>query len=503
MNPARLLVALCLCFPGAIGAAAPEQAAVLERSAPEEQGVSSRALLAFVNTAEKKVDALHSFVLLRHGKVVAEGWWAPYAAEEPHMLFSLSKSFTSTAVGLAISEGKLSLTDPVLKFFPESAPAEPSKNLAAMRVKDLLRMQTGQTSENIDPFPFRTNQDLVKVFLALPVTYKPGTHFAYNTEATYMLSAIVQKVTGQTVLEYLKPRLFNPLGIANPAWEASAQGISLGGFGLRVRTEDIARFGQLYLQKGKWKGAQLVPESWVQEATSLQTSNGSNPDSDWDQGYGYQFWRCRHGFYRGDGAFGQLCIVMPEYDAVLAVTAGTGDMQGELNAVWDTLLPAFSGAKLPADPEGERALMEKLAGLKLPALAGPASSPAEAHVSGRRYALPPNSRNMESVTYESGRDGGPATMTVRISGADQRVTCGSGTWTRGVFKDGLEEEFAVASSGAWTGENTFTAVLCKYQTPFIATFRLKFAGDEVEMTVHMNVALNGAKDLVLTGKAQP
>ncbi len=503
MNPTRLLAALCLCFPGAIGAAAPDPGAGLERSVPEEQGVSSRALLAFVNTAEKKVDALHSFVLMRHGKVVAEGWWAPYAAEEPHVLFSLSKSFTSTAVGLAISEGKLSLTDPVLKFFPESAPAEPSKNLAAMRVKDLLRMQTGQTLENIDPFPFRTDQDLVKVFLALPVTYKPGTHFAYNTEATYMLSAIVQKVTGQTVLEYLKPRLFDPLGIANPTWEASAQGISLGGFGLHVRTEDIARFGQLYLQKGKWKGAQLVPESWIQEATSLQTSNGSNPDSDWDQGYGYQFWRCRHGFYRGDGAFGQLCIVMPEYDAVLAVTAGTGDMQGEMNAVWDTILPAFGGATLPADPEGDKALSEKLASLKLPALAGPASSPAEAHVSGKRYAFPPNSRNMESVTYESGRGGGPATVTVRILGSDQRVTCGSGTWTKGVFKDGLEEEFAVASSGAWSSENTFTAVLCKYQTPFIATYRLKFAADEVEMTIHMTVAFNGAKDLVLAGKAQP
>ena len=132
-----------------------------------------------------------------------------------------------------------------------------------------------------------------------------------------MLSAIVQKATGKTVLDYLKPRLFDPLGIEHPTWETSPQGISAGGFGLSIRTEEIARFGQLYLQHGKWDGKQLVPADWVAAATSLQTSNGSNPLSDWDQGYCYQFWRCTHGAYRGDGAFGQYCIVMPEQDAVV------------------------------------------------------------------------------------------------------------------------------------------------------------------------------------------
>ena len=266
---------------------------------------------------------MHSFMLLRHGHVVAEGWWSPYDAEAPHSLYSLSKSFTSTAVGLAIAEGKLSLDDEVLKFFPEDAPAEPSNNLKAMRVSDLLRMSTGQQTE-----PPRTpDQPWTKTFLAHPVPFKPGTHFLYNTSATYMLSAIVQKATGQTVLDYLRPRLFEPLGIEHPTWETSPQGISAGGYGLSIRTEDIARFGQLYLQKGKWQGKQLVPEAWVEAATSRQTSNGSNPNSDWDQGYGYQFWRCRHGAYRGDGAFGQYCIVLPEQDAVIAITSGVKDMQ--------------------------------------------------------------------------------------------------------------------------------------------------------------------------------
>ena len=158
---------------------------------------------------------------------------------------------------MAIAEGKLSLDDEVLKFFPDDAPAEPSGNLKAMRVSDLLRMSTGHQAEP----PRTAEQPWAKTFLAQPVPFKPGTHFLYNTSATYMLSAIVQKATGKTVLDYLRPRLFEPLGIEKPTWETSPQGISTGGYGLSIRTEDIARFGQLYLQKGKWQGKQLVPAS--------------------------------------------------------------------------------------------------------------------------------------------------------------------------------------------------------------------------------------------------
>src|SRR6187200_1377749 len=143
-----------------------------------------------------------------------------------------------------------------------------------MRIRDLLTMTTGHHDEEIKGFPFGGDENLVKRFLALPVAHKPGTFFVYNTPASYMLSAIVQKVTGQSVLDYLRPRLFDPLGIENPTWEASKQSVSMGGFGLNIRTEDIARFGQLYLQRGKWQGKQLVPESWVDSATSRWMSNG-------------------------------------------------------------------------------------------------------------------------------------------------------------------------------------------------------------------------------------
>jgi CubicO group peptidase (beta-lactamase class C family) len=368
----------------------------LPRSSPEAQGVSSSALLAFIETADQKIASMNSFMLVRHGHVVAEGWWSPYEASSPHSLYSLSKSFTSTAVGLAIAEGKLSLDDEVLKFFPEDAPKELSKNLKSMRVSDLLRMSTGHQAE-----PARTpDRPWTKSFLAQPVPHKPGTHFLYNTSGTYMLSAIVQKATGMTLLDYLKPRLFEPLGIEHPTWETSPQGISAGGYGLSIRTEDIARFGQLYLQKGKWNGKTLVPESWVDAATARQTSNGSNPKSDWDQGYGYQFWRARHNAYRGDGAFGQYCIVIPDQDAVIAITSGVKDMQAVLDLVWDKLLPAMGTSTPAPDDDSRKKLAHTLAGLTLRPQAGSASP---AKVSNKKFVFPANNRGRREGRCDGAR----------------------------------------------------------------------------------------------------
>ncbi len=321
--------------------------------------MSSDGIRAFIEAADRDVHTMHSFMLVRNGYVIAEGWWKPEAAEKPHILFSLSKSFTSTAVGLAIAEGKLSLDDKVLSFFPEEAPAEPPKHLESMRVRDLLTMSTGQDSEP----KFSDTESWVKTFLAHPVPFKPGTHFHYNTPATHICSAIVRKTTGETVLDYLTPRLFQPLGIEAPQWGASPQGNTIGGSGLSLRTEDIAKFGQLYLQKGRWHDRQLVPQEWVEQATARQVSNGSDPQRDWDQGYGFQFWRCRHNAFRGDGAKGQFCVVLPEEQAVIAITAQTKDMQQQLNLVWDLLLPALGSAALPADSAAEAKLQETLKNL--------------------------------------------------------------------------------------------------------------------------------------------
>ncbi len=479
---------------GVVGAEPP----ALPRSTPEAQGIPSSAVLAFVEAAEKNVDALHSLMVLRHGQVVAEGWWEPYRRDDPHVLFSLSKSFTSTGVGLAIAEGRLSLDDTVLSFFPEDAPAEPSDNLKAMRVRDLLAMSTGHHAEDIEKFSFdQTDVPLTRAFLALPVAHKPGTHFVYNTPASYMLSAIVQKATGSTLVDYLRPRLFEPLGIRNPKWDASPQGVSLGGFGLSVTTEDIARFGQLYLQRGEWNGQRLLPAEWVAAATARQTSNGSNPKSDWDQGYGYQFWRCRHGLYRGDGAFGQFCIVMPEQDAVVAITSGTRDMQAVMNLVWDHLLAAMQAAPLPADAPGRERLGQKLASLSLPPQPGRPASPIARQVSGRRYELPKNDDGFEAVGLEIGRE---TTLVLRSGGRETRLPCGRGEWRREGKRlvGGVEQP--VAATGAWTADDTYTVKACLYDTPFCATIGLRFAGDELYFGQELNVAFGPTKRPQLVGR---
>ena len=494
-------IALLLLASSAVATASEPPA--LPRSAPEAQGIPSSAILAFVEAAEKNVDALHSLMVLRHGHVVAEGWWEPYRRDDPHVLFSLSKSFASTGIGLAIAEGKVSADDTVLSFFPEDAPAEPSESLKAMRVRDLLAMSTGHHAADIEGFSYSSVEPpLTRAFLALPVAHKPGTHFVYNTPASYMLSAIVQKATGATLLDYLRPRLFEPLGIRAPKWDASPQGISLGGFGLSVTTEDIARFGQLYLRRGEWNGRRLLPAEWVDAATARQVANGSNPASDWEQGYGYQFWRCRHRAYRGDGAFGQYCIVMPEQDAVIAITSGVRDLQAVLNLVWEHLLPGMKAAPLPSDEPTHARLGRKLASLSLPPPPGRPTSPVARRVSGRVYDLPKNDDGLEAVSVEFGRE---STLVVRAGGREHRVPCGRGEWRRGASmpmgRSRLmdEPEYRVAASGAWTDDDTFTVRACFHETPFCATLRLRFAGDALVLDREMNVGFGPTKRPTLVG----
>jgi CubicO group peptidase (beta-lactamase class C family) len=482
----------------ALSGAADNAASALPRSTPEAQGISSATLLDFVTAADQQVDAMNSFMLVRHGRVVAEGWWSPYSAETPHSMYSLSKSFTSTAVGLAISEGKLSLDDEVLKFFPDAAPAAPGENLKQMRVRDLLTMNTGQHAEDVAKFSFDSTEPLVKLFLSLPVAHKPGTHFWYNTPATFMESAIVQKVTGQTVFDYLKPRLFEPLGIETPTWEMKQQ-YTFGGSGLHIRTEDIARFGQMLLQKGEWNGKQLVPAAWLEMATARQTSNGSNPTSDWDQGYGYNFWRCRPGCYRGDGAFGQFCIVMPAQDAVVAITSGTRDMQSVMNLVWDKILPALQAKSLDPDAAAQNKLAKTLAGLSLHPQLGAAAPGAAAKWSGKTFRFSTNDQKLETVALEFGSANNPVTLILRDNGVDQRIACGNGSWIKGRMTCANFEEQPVAASGAWTADGTYTVKLSFYETPFRLTLDLKFDDEKLFYDCEYNVNFGPTKQPQLVG----
>ena len=312
----------------------------------------AKAMDSFFQTAAADSMDIHSVMIVRDGNVIFSRWQSEGADSVPHVLHSVSKTFTATAVGLAIADGKMSLTDKVVDFFPDKLPAEVSDNLKAMTVRDLLTMTCGH---DVEPSGRNGQQDWVTAFLAHPVEHEPGTFYLYNSMGTYMLSAIVQKVTGEKVVDFLTPRLFEPLHIDKPQWDESPQGINCGGWGLYLKTEDLAKMGQLLLQKGEWNGTQLIPAEWVAEMSKKQVES-INPGtrieqaaergmtvetSDWMQGYGYQMWRCRPGCFRADGARGQYIIVVPDKNAVIAITSNVGDLQGELNLVWSKILPVL------------------------------------------------------------------------------------------------------------------------------------------------------------------
>lgn len=321
----------------------------------EAPKVVKKAMKKYFKAVDKEKQDIHSIMVVQHGQVLSATWRSEGQENVPHVLHSVSKTFTSTAVGLAISEGKLKLTDKLISFFPDKLPEVVSDNLKAITVRDLLTMNCGHDTDPTSSIRNVEGNDWAKAFLAYPVEHKPGTFYCYNSLGTYMLSAIVQIVTGEKVVDYLYPRLFQPLGIEKPRWDESPQGINTGGWGLYLKTEDLAKMGQLLLQGGKWNGRQLVPEEWIKEASSAQVPcqpAGMKPDmveragltkenSDWVQGYGYQMWRCRHNAFRADGANGQYILVLPDQDAVIAVTANIGNMQGEINLIWNNILPAL------------------------------------------------------------------------------------------------------------------------------------------------------------------
>ncbi len=316
----------------------------LPRSTPEAEGVSSEGISNYLKAVKQSGQDLHSMMIVRHGKVVAENWFGDNASDKNHIMNSVSKTFTATAIGFAVAENRLKVTDKVISFFPNDLPETVSPYLAELQIRDLLTMSVGHDQ---DPTSKIRNQNgsWERLFLALPIEHKPGTKFVYNTIGTYMLSAIVQKVTGEKVIDYLYPRLFRPLGITSAEWNISPTGVNTGGWGLYIKTEDMAKMGQFFLQKGKWNGKQLLPEAWFDEATSSKITKvpdkGETIDPDWVQGYCYQMWRCRYNAYRADGAAGQFIIVLPDKDAVIVTTANLDDMQAEINLIWEYILPSL------------------------------------------------------------------------------------------------------------------------------------------------------------------
>jgi CubicO group peptidase (beta-lactamase class C family) len=409
---------------------------------------------------------MHSIMLLRHGHVVAEGWWRPYSADRPHRLYSLSKSFTSTAAGFAAAEGLLDLDDTVVSHFPEFEADITDPGSRSMRIRHVAAMASGHEAETITRTLELDPREPVRGFLLIPPDRPPGTVFAYNQPCTYTLGSIVQRRAGMPLTAYLRPRLFDPLGIGQVGWQTLA-GREQGYTGLHARTEDVAKLGQLYLQRGEWDGARLLSEEWVRQATSRQVDNPNQPNPDWRQGYGFQFWRSRHG-YRGDGAFGQFCVILPDQEAVVVTTAATRDMQAMLDAMWMHLLPAFDRA--PAAAGSQEQLASRLADLSLPACdAEPEPASWEAWVSETFTALvgsgdAENASTVVSVGVQ--HEGAELRLTLNEADNALGLTVGTcGEWSVSTPRDARGKSVAVAASGGWSDQQTLRVEVIFLETP--------------------------------------
>lgn len=408
-----------------------QTASSLPRSTPESEGVSSAAIIDFLNAVDTSGVELHSFMFIRHGKVIAEGWWDPYGPAYKHIMYSASKTFTATAVGFAVSENRLKLTDKVASFFPYSLPDTVGPLMRELTVQNLLTMSVGQDPE---PRSFGNNGDWIKSFLDAEPVHTPGSVFMYNNMATFMLSAIVQQVTGQTIFEYLQPRLFKPLDIRGIDWDLNPQGINLGMIGLRLHTEDLAKFGQLLMQQGMWNGKQIIPKAWVQEALSfkISTENRVEPAakdrSDWAQGYCYQMWRGRNNTVRLDGMGGQFVVLIPDKDAIVVMTANAANTQKQLDHMHHYLIPGIRADKpLKPEPAVTAELVRRQSSLRIqdPNKAYVPSA-LEKSISGKEFILDNNSQNIQSV-YFIFEEGG-LRFVIRRDNRLLPLRAGSGKW---------------------------------------------------------------------------
>lgn len=481
----RLLVivaamSVCLC---AFAADPP-----LPRSTPEEQGLRSADVREFLDAVVMQPDMAeaHSVIVVRHGHVVGEAYPLPFSPGYAHTLYSVSKTFTAAAVGLAVDRGLLSTDDQVGAILADKMPAHVSANLAAMRVGDLLTMSSGVTPD----WEMRNRfTDWMPVWLSKP-NRGPGKNFAYDSMCSYLLSAIVQRVTGQTVLEYLNDHIFGPMGVTDAEWEVSPEGVNTGGWGLHVRPEVMAKFGQMLLDKGRYGGERLLSEQWVESMMTPHIRANAA------EHYGYQMWQCGHmGAWRADGAYGQYIVVIPEKDMVVVMTqCSARGAAKSLAPVWKLAETAKSEALEPSDDA--IALLRRQGEYAFRPAAGARANAGGALIQDRTFRLPPSDLGWRAVTFSQQAD----RLVLRVitdGGSSYSIECGQSRWltthtpvpppysikARSRFR-GIRHDFAVSGSYGWLPDGTLNIAVV--YPNWISAAYLTFNPVANTMTVRLN-----------------
>jgi CubicO group peptidase (beta-lactamase class C family) len=489
----------------------------LLRSTPEEQGVPSETIAAFFQQVAEKGYDVHGLMMIRHGKVIAEHWWSPYAPQYQHAMYSATKTFTGAAVGFAVKEGLLNLEDKVTSFFPDLLPDTISSQLEALTVKHLLTMSVGHASTS---YP-GSGLSQVRSFLAGSFAHEPGTSFAYNISASHMLSHIITKVSGVTIHEYLKPRLLDPLGIEDVIWEMDNDGINMGNGGSHMKTSDLAKMGLFLVNKGNWNGQQLLSTEWMEAATTphiFQHTDWTaeqieNATDDGAQGYGYQIWMGRKNSYRAIGGQNQLIMVIPEYDFVLVCHSQIGDEAGFNSLIYD-MLPSFSDK--PLKPNMSFDLKAEIAGYETKRPFENTTT-SKVTMSTRRYQMDENAAGIRSVYFRFDSSGN-CYLTIIAATAIHNIPFGLDSWLHGKTDRTLTVARTVypnamgvtpvqtAGICTWTSPDQLSAFyLSMFNPGSTETFQFTFESDKLNMEIIVPPATRrpGAPGIQAPQSAQP
>lgn len=474
------------------------------RSTPEAQGVRSEDIAQAFRTIEEKGYDVHGLMILRHGYVIAEHWWAPYAPDLQHAMYSATKTFTGCAVGFAVQEGLLKTSDKMISFFPNLLPEKLPAGLEELSVEHLLTMSAGHATTS---YP-GSGDAQVRSFLATEFKHKPGTSFAYDVACSHMLSNIITRVTGISLYEYLKPRLLDPLGITDVVWEMDVDGRNMGNGGMHLRTSDLAKLGQFLLQQGEWNGRQLLSKEWMAAMTTPHIFQ--NPDrseeekakDDSSQGYGYQTWMGRHDSYRAIGGCNQLAMVLPEQDLVIASTGFVRDEAG-FNEIFYNLADTMSGKKLKADKNFD--LNAAISGYEFKRPYEDSGLGAVVKSKTLRYNMYQNKLGIKSLGLRFDTEGN-LTVTMETEGAIHNISYGLDDWKMGQTDRKMAfQQFSypntmsvtpVITAGycSWTDKDTLSAYyLSMFNVGAEERFEFSFGEDGVTMTI------KGRQETVLQG----
>lgn len=479
---------------------------------PEEVGIPSKAISDFLDYTKRNGIEMHSLMILRHGKVCTAGWWSPYGPDIMHPVFSFGKSITSTAIGFAEQEGILSIDEKIVDIFADYLPDEPSEYLKKVTLRHVLSMSIGHSVE-----PNAHSEDWIREFLAHPIDHEPGTMFQYNNTGTNMLVATLKIKTGLGLTEFLKPRLFDPLGIKDVACR-ERNGYELGAFGFQLTTDGMARFAQFVLNRGVWNGKRLLNEAWFDMATSKQVETvGGVYDGkrDWAAGYGFQYWQFERDdkAFRADGACGQFAMFFPKQGAVIVTTAGTSFTQQMIDGVWETIVPSMAEEPLPENEEEYRALRDKVENLRIPPLPAYRAPEIEKEVGSNSYKPDQEIRGMTGLLAGFGlnmeQKGNLEYISFRFNEKTMDLVFGQeGSET--VLPIGLQSRFVTntvdgreyAAVGRWRGPRAFEAEIRDLGNVSGSRLIFRFEDDKLNLTVDptmfMSMGPRGAKSPVFT-----